>query len=59
MTVMTPELSGLSSPRDVAGVAARTSNAREADPTTAMLPALWARFAATLPQGTVAPVYAV
>ena len=41
-----PRFVELTSPRDVAGVTARTSNAREADPATAALPALWGRFMA-------------
>jgi len=58
---MTPEIVELLAPREVAGVAARTSNAREADPTTAALPALWARFAggASQPDAARAPVYGV
>ena len=57
---MPPDLVDIPASRDIAGLAARTSNARESDPTTAALPALWARFAAAQrSSATPAPVYGV
>jgi predicted transcriptional regulator YdeE len=59
---MSPEFVELSAPRDIAGLVARTSNAREADPATAALPGLWARFAGHRPgrgAGPAAAVYGV
>jgi predicted transcriptional regulator YdeE len=56
-----PEPVTLTAARQVAGVAARTSNERERDPSTAVLPDLWARFAASPApsSGPVRPVYGV
>ena len=53
-----PRFVELTSLRDVTGLTVRTSNAREADATTAALPALWARFmAAGGPPASVFSVY--
>jgi len=41
---VTPELVRLRQPRQLRGMAVRTTNADEADPTRARIPALWQRF---------------
>jgi predicted transcriptional regulator YdeE len=58
---LSPERVTLAAPRHIAGIAARTSNARESDPATAALPGLWTRFAAgpAPASGPPAPVYGV
>lgn len=62
---MDPELVDLPVSRHITGLAVRTSNARERDPATAMLPELWARFTAATPEHAASsdqpelPVYSV
>jgi predicted transcriptional regulator YdeE len=59
---MSPEFIEIPDTRDITGLAVRTSNARERDPRTAVLPGLWARFAATRPDedsGLPAAVFSV
>ena len=58
---MTPEVVRLRQPRPVRGLAVRTTNADEADPTRARIPALWQRFRQSSVAAQLAgqPVYGV